>query len=92
MMTTWAAHRTGDATHDWSPAIGTALRAGYRWLDVYCAGCRQVKPIDLASVDIHPQACLTILIMILRCRQCCGHGPLLRLVGCRISCRLRLRL
>jgi hypothetical protein len=23
-------------THDWSPAIGTALRAGYRWLDAYC--------------------------------------------------------
>jgi hypothetical protein len=22
-------------THDWSPAIGTALKAGYRWLDVY---------------------------------------------------------
>jgi hypothetical protein len=31
-------------THDWSPAIGTALKAGYRWLDVYCGGCRQVKP------------------------------------------------
>jgi hypothetical protein len=25
-------------THDWSPAIGTALKAGYRWLDVYCGG------------------------------------------------------
>jgi hypothetical protein len=45
-------------THDWSPAIGTALKAGYRWLDVYCGGCRQVKPVDLAAVDIHPQACL----------------------------------
>jgi hypothetical protein len=22
-------------THDWSPAIGTALKAGYRWIDVY---------------------------------------------------------
>jgi hypothetical protein len=40
-------------TYDWSPAIGTALKAHYRWLDVYCAGCRQVKPIDLAAVDIH---------------------------------------
>jgi hypothetical protein len=43
-------------THDWRRAIGTALKAGYRWLDVYCAGCRQVKPIDLATVDVHPQA------------------------------------
>jgi hypothetical protein len=57
-------------THDWSPAIGTALKSGYRWLDVYCAGCRQVKPIDLATIDIHPQACLTSLILLLRCRQC----------------------
>jgi hypothetical protein len=24
-------------THDWPPAIGTALKAGYRWLDVYSA-------------------------------------------------------
>jgi hypothetical protein len=62
-------------THDWSPAIGTALKAGYRWLDFYCGGCRQVKPVDLASVDIHPQACLTSLILLLRCRQCGGHGP-----------------
>jgi hypothetical protein len=68
-------------THDWSPAIGTALKAGYRWLDVYCGGCRQVKAIDLASVDIHPQACLTSLILSLRCRQCGGYGPLPRLLG-----------
>jgi hypothetical protein len=71
-------------THDWSPAIGTALKAGYRWLDVYCGGCRQVKSIDLASVDIHPQACLTSLILLLRCRQCGGHGPLPKLIG--LSC------
>jgi hypothetical protein len=68
-------------THDWSPAIGTALKAGYRWLDVYCGGCRQVKPIDLAAVDIHPQAGLTSLILMLRCRQCGGNGPLPKLIG-----------
>jgi hypothetical protein len=68
-------------THDWSPAIGTALKAGYRWLDVYCGGCRQVKPIDLAAVDVHPQACLTSLILSLRCRQCGGYGPLPKLIG-----------
>jgi hypothetical protein len=68
-------------THDWSPAIGTALKAGYRWLDVYCGGWRQMKPIDLAAVDIHPHACLTSLILSLRCRQCGGHGPLPKLIG-----------
>jgi hypothetical protein len=44
-------------------------------------GCRQVKPIDLVSIDIHPQACLTSLIILLRCRQCGGHGPLPKLRG-----------
>jgi hypothetical protein len=58
----------------------TALKAGYRWLDVYCGDCGQVKPIDLASVDINPQACLTSLILMLRCRQCGGHGPLPKLI------------
>jgi hypothetical protein len=40
-----------------------------------------MKSVDLASVDIHPQACLTILILMLRCRQCGGYGPLPKLVG-----------
>jgi hypothetical protein len=53
----------------------------YRWLVVYCGGCRHLKPIDLASVDVHPQAGLTSLILMLRCRQCGGQGPLPRLVG-----------
>jgi hypothetical protein len=39
-------------THDWSPAIGTALKAGYRWLDVYCGGCRQVNLISRRSISI----------------------------------------
>jgi hypothetical protein len=68
-------------TRDWSPAIGTALKAGYRWLEVYCPGCLQVKTVDLAAVDMHPQACLTSLILSLRCGQCGGHGPLPQLVG-----------
>jgi hypothetical protein len=71
-------------THDWSPAIGTALKAGYRWLDVYCGGRRLVKPINLAAIDIHPQACLTSLILSLRCRQCGSHGPMPQLMG--LSC------
>jgi hypothetical protein len=25
---------------------------GYRWLDVYCGGYRQVKPVDLAAAII----------------------------------------
>jgi hypothetical protein len=36
---------------------------GYRWLDVYCGGCRHVKAVDLAAVAMHPQARLTSLIL-----------------------------
>jgi hypothetical protein len=68
-------------THDWSPSIGTVLTAGYRWLKAYCAGCDQVKPIDLAAIDIHPRASLTSLTLLLRCRQCHGCGPLPQLIG-----------
>src|SRR5262249_18977506 len=66
--------------HDWSPAIGTVLTAGYRWLEAYCAGCDQVKPVDLAAIDIHPRASLTSLTLLLRCRQCYGCGPLPQLI------------
>jgi len=67
--------------HDWSPAIGTALMAGYRWLEAYCAGCDQVKPVDLPAIDIHPRASLTSLTLLLRCQQCHGCGPLPQLIG-----------
>ena len=68
-------------THDWSPSIGTVLTAGYRWLEAYCAGCGQVKPVDLAAFDIHPRASLTSLTLLLRCRQCHGCGPLPQLIS-----------
>jgi hypothetical protein len=61
-------------------AIGTALKAGYRWLDVYCAGCGQVKSVDLAAVDVHPQAGLT---------RCCGAASAVATDHCRgwLACR-----
>jgi hypothetical protein len=37
---------------------------------------------------MHPQACLTSLILLLRCRQCGGHEPLPKLIGYGAS-RLR---
>jgi hypothetical protein len=62
-------------THDWSPAIGTALKAGYRWLDVYCAGWQQVRLIDLAAVDVHPQAWRSILQGWVHCRYSLLDDP-----------------
>lgn len=61
--------------YDWSPAVGTALTAGYRWLSVYCPGCRQVAAVDLERIDRHPRATLTSLILSLRCQQCEGGAP-----------------
>jgi hypothetical protein len=61
-------------THEWSPAIGRALTAGYRWLSVYC---QQVAAVDLQSIDRHPLAAITTLILTLRCERCLapGHCP-----------------
>jgi len=58
-----------------------ALTAGYGWLSLYCPGCSQVRDVDLAAIDRHPQACLTSLILSLPCDRCRGHGPLPRLMG-----------
>jgi hypothetical protein len=38
-------------THDWSPAIGTVLKAGYRWLDVYCGEFERVINLKTARPD-----------------------------------------
>jgi hypothetical protein len=50
---------------------------------------------QIDSIDIHPQACLASLILLLSCRQCGGHGPLPQPVGLsRLPpyCRSRLRM
>jgi hypothetical protein len=57
------------------------LTAECRWLHVYCGSCRQVKLVDLASVDDYPQAGLTSLILLLWCRPTVAAGPLPWLVG-----------
>jgi hypothetical protein len=68
-------------SHDWSPTIGAALKAGYHWLSVYCPGCRQIAAVDLERIDRHPWAGLTSLILSLRCKRCLGNGPLVQLRG-----------
>jgi hypothetical protein len=45
--------RGGDP--DPSPAIGTALTAGFRWLQIVCQNCRTVGEVDLAVFDRHPE-------------------------------------
>jgi hypothetical protein len=63
-------------THDWSPTIGTALKTGYRWLEDVLRRLQAGEAIDLAGVDVHPQACLTRAAA-----SAVGYRPLPRLVG-----------
>jgi hypothetical protein len=56
-----------------SPALGVALLAGFVWLDVKCHGCRQVKTIDIRTIDRHPLTPLANLTLWLRCANCDGR-------------------
>jgi hypothetical protein len=48
---------------NWSRA---ALIAGTPWLDVFCAGCRTSRAIDLRTADRHPFASVGTLVLVLR--------------------------
>ena len=60
--------------------IGVALAARYNFLDVFCPGCRQVKPVDLRTLKRHERTTLHGLIPSLSCRNCQPHPPFARLV------------
>src|SRR2546425_13309390 len=53
-----------------SPTIGAAITAGYRFLWVRCPACRTINAIDLRTLDRHPDAAVTSLIPALSCRSC----------------------
>jgi hypothetical protein len=63
----------------WSPTIRCAIIADMPWLDVYCAGCRTSRAIDIRSIDRHPLA--SGLILGLRCSWCHGSGPMPMITG-----------
>jgi hypothetical protein len=64
-----------------SPTIGTAIEARFYFLDVLCPGCRQVKQIDLRTLDRHPQTRLENIVPKLSCQACRPRGPMARIVG-----------
>ena|SRR5688572_17272873 len=64
----------------WSPTIGVAIAAEFFWLDVWCPGCRQLKQVDLHTLDRHPQTSLYGLIPALSCRSCQPSPPFAQLV------------
>ena len=63
-----------------SPAIGAAVTARYRFLWMRCPTCRTTTSIDLRTLDRHPDATVTSLIPALSCRSCRPHAPFAELV------------
>jgi hypothetical protein len=71
--------RGGDL--DPTPLIGTALTAGFHWLQIACPGCRTVGEVNLALIDRHPEASLSSLVPSLSCRRCPNIKRMPRLVA-----------
>jgi hypothetical protein len=63
------------------PLIGTALTAGFRWLQISCPDCRTVGEVDLASLDRHPEASISSLVPSLSCKGCPNSKFMPRLVA-----------
>jgi hypothetical protein len=63
-----------------SPTIGAAITAGYRFLWVRCPGCRSTSAVDLRRIDRHRDAAVSSLIPALSCRSCRPHAPFAELV------------
>ena len=59
--------------------IGVAVAARFYFLDVCCPGCRQIKQVDLRTLDRHERTTLHGLIPLLSCRSCQPHPPFARL-------------
>jgi hypothetical protein len=63
-----------------SPTIGAAIAARYRFLWVHCPACRTIDAIDLRTLDRHRDAAVTSLIPALSCRSCRSNAPFAELV------------
>jgi hypothetical protein len=70
---------------DPSPLLGTALTAGFRWLQISCPDCCTVGEVDLAALSRHPEAPVSSLIPSLSCSRCPNSKTTPRLVGLSIA-------
>jgi hypothetical protein len=68
-----ARHKPG-----WSPMVGVAVAAKFYFLDVFCPSCRQLKQVDLRTLDRHERTTLHALIPMLSCRSCQPQPPFAR--------------
>jgi hypothetical protein len=76
MIEAWNARLADRRPLLFSPTVGAAVAAGYRWMTVACPGCRTCRDVDLAAIDRHPDASVASLIPALSCRNCRPHAPL----------------
>jgi len=67
-------------TPGWSPMVSVAVAAQFYFLDVFCPGCRQIKQVDLRTLDRHERTTLHGLIPMLSCQSCQPPPPFARLV------------
>jgi hypothetical protein len=81
MCRLWNERVRGGGDADPSPLLGTALTAGFRWLQVLCPNCRTVGEVDLAVLDRHPETPIYGLVPSLSCRGCPDAKSMPRLVG-----------
>jgi hypothetical protein len=63
-----------------SPTIGAAATARYWFLWVRCPACRTTQSIDLRTLDRHPDAAVTSLILALSCRAWRPNAPFAELL------------
>lgn len=64
------------------PSLAVACIAGHPWLEVFCHGCNTVKSVDLAGLNIHPQARITAIAFRMRCTVCGRKGPRIQGLRC----------
>ena len=80
LITAWNERQAKRMPMIFSPTIGAAIRAGYRFLWVRCPACRTINAIDLRTVDRDPEAAVSSLIPALSCRLCRPNAPFAKLV------------
>jgi hypothetical protein len=76
-----------------SPTIGAAITARYRYLWVRCPACHTTQAIDLRTLDRHQDTAVTSLIPSLSCRSCRPNAPfaeLMRLSRTSIADEMRI--
>jgi hypothetical protein len=80
-MAFWNAALAGGWRSMFWPTVGAALRSECFFLHVVCPACQQLGELDLRTIDIHPNATLSVVVRRLSCQRCCPHPPFARPLG-----------